>query len=626
MQRHLIILILLPFLLVPLTACGGGSGTATGISIAPRSGTLLISDVQGSGPSSPLDGQTVTVSGVVTGDFQEGDSDSSSNLGGFYLQDEEPDDNAATSDGVFVFDGNAPATGVSVGDRVTVTGTVSEYFGETQIKAASVSLIGSGSISATDISLPAAATSRNSDDDLVADLEHFEGMLVQFTQSLSVGNLRNLERFGSVGLSAGGRLFQFTNSNAPDVDGYAAHKDLTARRRIELDDGQRSANPVNVRYLFAGDSADYSLRAGDTIAGITGNLRYSRGSGGNGDETWRLMPTVEPRFESVNPRPGKPVTGGNIKVASFNVLNFFSTVDSGQRVCGPQGADNCRGADSDQEIERQLAKTASALALMDADIVGLMELENNASASLQMLVDALNARIGSDAYVYLDTGTIHSDAIKTGFLYKPSTIALVGNFTTLDQGIDSRFNDDRNRPALAQSFELISNGAVLTIVVNHLKSKGSSCEAEGDANLSDGQGNCNQTRTNAAIAIADWLATDPTASNDPDFLIIGDLNAYLQEDPLTAFSNAGFTNLLESQSNSYSFIFDAQSGALDHAVASASLVPQVIETVKWHINADEPQLLDYNLEHGRNPALFDADSPYRASDHDPIVIGLELAN
>ncbi len=338
------------------------------------------------------------------------------------------------------------------------------------------------------------------------------------------------------------------------------------------------------------------------------------------------MPTIEPRFESVNPRPGRPVTGGNIKVASFNVLNFFSTVDSGQSVCGPQGTDNCRGADSDQELERQLAKTVSALALMDADVVGLMELENNSNASLQMIVDALNARIGSNEYAYLDTGTIHSDAIKTGFIYKSSTIALVGSFEVLDRSVDSRFNDDRNRPALAQSFELISNGAVLTVVVNHLKSKGSSCEADGDANLSDGQGNCNQTRTNAAIAIAEWIETDPTASNDPDHLIIGDLNAYSQEDPLTALKNAGFTNLLESQGNPYSFVFDGQAGALDHAVASASLVPQVVETIEWHINADEPQLLDYNLENGRNPALFDADSPYRASDHDPVIIAIDLSN
>jgi hypothetical protein len=164
----------------------------------------------------------------------------------------------------------------------------------------------------------------------------------------------------------------------------------------------------------------------------------------------------------------------------------------------------------------------------------------------------------------------------------------------------------------------------LTVIVNHLKSKGSSCESDGDPNLGDGQGNCNQTRTNAAVAIADWVATDPTASNDPDVLIIGDFNAYTREDPLTALKNAGFTNLLDAKSDAYSFAFDAQAGALDHAIASASLAPQVVETIEWHINADEPTLLDYNLEHGRDPALFDPDSPYRASDHDPVIIGLDL--
>ena len=134
------------------------------------------------------------------------------------------------------------------------------------------------------------------------------------------------------------------------------------------------------------------------------------------------------------------------------------------------------------------------------------------------------------------------------------------------------------------------------------------------------------TRTNAAAALADWLATDPTGSGDTDFLIIGDLNAYTKEDPLTAFVNAGFTNLIDTGNDPYSFSFDAQAGALDHAVASASLVPQVAGVLEWHINADEPRLYDYNLEHGRDPALFDATTPYRASDHDPVVVGLDLTN
>lgn len=618
----------LPTLLSSLSiaACGSGSDTAPAVPIPSASNTTPVSEIQGNSSSSPLDGEMVRVSGIVTGDFQDNDADAINNLGGFYVQDESPDADAMTSDGIFVYDGDSSDTDVSVGDRVNVLGVVKEHFGETQITSRVVDVVGSGTIQPTEIRLPARGTVTNSDGDLLADLERFEGMLVRFPQTLSVSDLHDLERFGAVGLSQDGRFFQFTNSNQPDAKGYTAHKVSRAKRSIALDDGQRSERPATLRYLNAGNVVEYSIRGGDGINGVTGNLRYSRGSGGKGDETWRLMPTEEPRFDSMNPRPGRPPVSGDIRIASFNVLNFFSTIDSGKPVCGPLGNENCRGADSAEELQRQLAKTVSALALINADIVGLIELENNSSESLQTIVDALNIRMATNDYAFVGTGTIHDDAIKTGFIYRTSTMSLKGTYALLDQSVDARFNDAKNRPALAQSFEVKTTGAVLTVVVNHLKSKGSSCEPEGDPNVSDGQGNCNQTRTDAAAAIATWVATDPTGSNDPDFLIIGDLNAYTKEDPLTTLKNADFTNLLEKDADHYSFVFDAQAGALDHAIASPSLVSQVSDTIEWHINADEPALLDYNLENGRDPTLFDPDSPYRASDHDPVIIGLDLTN
>jgi predicted extracellular nuclease len=542
------------------------------------------------------------------------------------MQQETPDDDAATSDGIFVYDGKTSRVDVSVGDRVEVRGTVQEHFGETQIANPTVSISGSGTVAATDVSLPAANIMTNSEGDLLADLEHLEGMLLRFPQPLSVSNLRDLERFGAVSLSQGGRLYQFTNGNRPSRAAYSSHKEANARRSLELDDGLRAENPASIRYLSAGATPDYSIRAGDAITGVTGNLRYSRGSGGNGAETWRLMPTSDPVFDSLNPRPGAPGTGGTLSVASFNVLNFFTTVDTGANTCGPRKEDGCRGADSTTELRRQLDKTSAALALMDADIVGLMELENNASESLRMIVDAVNDRIGSDSYAFLDTGIIHDDAIKTGFVYKLSTVEPVGDFALLDQQTDPRFNDSRNRPALAQSFRAVSNNAILTVIVNHLKSKGSSCESDGDPNTGDGQGNCNRTRTSAAIAIADWIEEDPTGSGDPDFLVIGDLNAYTREDPIRTLQDAGLTNLFAEDDEPYSFVFDKQAGALDHALATKSLVPQVAAAMEWHINADEPPLFDYNLEHGRDPSLIDGDSPYRASDHDPVIVGLELVD
>ena len=610
-----------------IAACGSGGGTATTATPGPpSSGGTQISDVQGSGNASSLSGQIVTVSGIVSGDFQDNDADAARDLGGFYVQQETPDSDPMSSEGIFVFDGNTPATNVNVGDRVDITGSVAEYFGETQINATSVTVTGTGMVQATDVNLPTAGAITNSDGDPIADLERFEGMLLRFPQQLTVSSLRFLEQYGEVRLSQGGRQYQFTNANVPDITAYAAHRDTVATRSIILDDGLRASNPPSLSYLNAGVAADYSIRVGDSINGAIGNLRYSRGSGGGGLEGWRLVPTENVQFDDDNPRPGAPSVAGSMRIASFNVLNFFSNIDTGANVCGPRGDDGCRGADSAEELARQLDKTVSAISMMGADIVGLVELENNATESIATIVDALNVRIGGGAFAFVDTGTIHTDVIKTGFIYNASTVRTTGSFAVLDSSVDARFLDSRNRPALAQSFEWIASGAVITVVVNHLKSKGSSCDSIADPNTSDGQGNCNLTRTNAAAAIADWVSTDPTGSGDNDFLIVGDLNAYLLEDPLTALNNAGLTSLLESNPNAYSFNFDAQSGALDHAVASASLVGQVSEAIEWHINADEPPLLDYNLENGRDAALFDPDTPYRASDHDPVIIGLDLTN
>jgi predicted extracellular nuclease len=607
--------VLITGLLLAACGCGESAGTSP-----PPSGTLRVGDVQGSGDASPYVDTDVSIRGVVTGDFQYGDADQRRNLGGFYVLGE-PDGNAESSDGIFVFDGTEPSVDVAVGDTVEVRGKVQEFFGETQLEAASVRVTGSGEVAATAIHLPADASVLNSDGRPVADLERYEGMLVEFADELTVAQLRNLARFGEVTLSQGGRPFQFTNGNRPDAAGYRAHRESIARRSILLDDGLRKQNPDAIHYL----EGDYSIRVGDTLSGLTGNLRYSRGAGEDGEETWRLMPTADPEFVSRNPRPGAASLAGDIRVGAFNVLNFFTTLDKGADVCGPRSAP-CRGADSTAEYERQLAKTTTALLLSGAEVLGLTELENNASASLRELVDALNARSGEDEFAYVDTGIIHSDVIKAGLIYRVSAVTPVGRFVLLDSSVDPRFKDDRNRPALAQAFEVNSTGARFSVVVNHLKSKGSSCEDEGDPNLGDGQGNCNLARTYAAAALADWVKTDPTGSGDADYLVIGDMNAYHLEDPIEMMRTGGLVNLLDGNDAPYSFVYDSQSGALDHALASASLAGQVAEAIEWHINADEPPALDYNLEFGRDPSLFDSTTPYRFSDHDPVLVGLDLVD
>jgi predicted extracellular nuclease len=612
-----------------LVACGGGGSTTTPSPAPPPPAATLTSipEIQGSGNTSPLEGRDVRFTGVVTGDFQANDADTQSNLRGFYVQDV-PDENIATSDAVFVFDGDAPTVDVNVGDGVEVTGTVGEFFGETQVAASKVRITGSGAIQPARIDFPRPRVTTNSDGDRIVDLEQFEGMLIRIPQTMTVASVRELDRFGEVLLSAGGRPYQFTNGNSPDTTGYEQYRDEIAAARIVLDDGNTEENPDSIRYLNAGAAPGYSIRVGDQVTDVTGNLRYSRGSGGSGTQGWRLEPTVDPEFSAANPRPGRPSVSGSLRVASFNALNFFTGIDAGEPDCGPSGQDNCRGADSAEEFDRQLSKIVSAISQMDAHIVGLIELENNAEESLRTIVDGLNVVLGAGSYAFVDSGTIGDDAIKVGFIYQPATVNLQGTFAILDSDVDPRFDDTLNRPALAQTFALKSNDARLTVIINHLKSKGSDCNEVGDPNAGDGQGNCNVTRRNAAAALAKWAASDPTSSGDSDVLILGDLNAYVEEDPLTTLKAEGFINLVETASGAeaYSFVFDGQSGALDHALVSSSLAQQVVETIVWHINADEPRVLDYNLDFGRDPALFDASSAYRSSDHDPVIVGLDLVD
>jgi predicted extracellular nuclease len=611
-----------------LAACGGSGGGGTPAAPPPPDSApalTTIPEIQGSGNRSPLEGEDVRFTGVVTGDFQANDTDTQSNLRGFYVQGV-PDENTATSDAVFVFDGDAPAVDVNVGDGVEVVGTVAEFFGETQVVAASVRISGSGAVQPASVDLPWPRVATNSDGDRIVDLEQFEGMLIRIPRAMTVASVRDLDRFGEVLLSAGGRPYQFTNGHAPDSTGYERYRDEIAAARILLDDGSTEENPDVIRYLDAGAESDDSIRVGDQVTDVTGNLRYSRGSGGSGTQGWRLEPTVAPEFSSINPRPGVPSVSGSLTVASFNALNFFTGIDAGQPECGPAGTDNCRGADSTGEYDRQLGKIVSAIAQMDADIVGLIEIENNAEESLRAIVDGLNVVLGAGSYAFVDSGTIGDDAIKVGFIYQPATVKLRGTFAILDSDVDPRFDDALNRPALAQTFALKSNDALLTVIINHLKSKGSDCNEVGDPNAGDGQGNCNVTRRNAAAALAKWAASDPTSSGDSDVLILGDLNAYVEEDPLTTLKAAGFVNLVETASGAeaYSFVFDGRSGALDHALVSSSLAQQAVETIVWHINADEPPVLDYNLDFGRDASLFDASTPYRSSDHDPIIVGLDL--
>ncbi|MBX0328304.1 ExeM/NucH family extracellular endonuclease [Oscillochloris sp. ZM17-4] len=581
-----------------------------------------ISAIQGDGLASPCTGQSVTIEGVVVGDFE-----GPAGLSGFFVQEEasDADSDPLTSEGVFVYNGSRD--NVSVGDLVQVTGGVSEYNGLTEIGASAVSVLGSGnSIAPSALEMPFTS---------IDDLERYEGMLVSFPQALTISEYFNFDRYGEmvVGLPLDGydRFFTPTNIVQPGAEASALAA-AYALRRITLDDGSNAQNPASLRHPNGQPfSLDNRFRGGDTVSNLTGVLSY-------GFSLYRIEPTAPADYTSVNPREATPpAVGGTLKVAGQNTLNFFTSIDTGAFICGPDQNMECRGADDQNELDRQQAKLLAALKALNADIVGLNELENTAGVEpLQTIVDGLNAELGAGTYAYINTGTIGGDAIKVGLIYKPARVSPLGDYALLTSAVDPRFVDTKSRPTLAQTFEDRASGGRFTVAVNHLKSKGSACDDLGDPDTGDGQGNCNVTRTLAAQALVDWLDGNPTGEGDGDYLIIGDLNSYAMEDPISAIK-AGpdgtpgtaddYVNLINAYqgAQAYSYVFDGQNGYLDHALASASLAAQVTGTADWHINADEPDVLDYDTSF--KPDAVDAiyaPDQYRISDHDTVIIGLSL--
>lgn len=571
---------------------------------------IKINRIQGDSEISPVAGQLETVEAVVTASFQE----NSPGLSGFFVQEEaeDMDDNDKTSEGLFVFD-NGFGVKVQVGDLVRVTGKVVEFHNLTELNAIkSVVVCKSGlKVAASELRLPLTRLS---------ELEAVEGMLVRLPQTLTVSGNNNLGRYGELLLSAGERLYTPTQVVAPGAKAIAQQR-ANDLNKIILDDGNSMKNPQPIIYPFPRLTAKNTLRVGDSVKDIVAVVSYAA-------DSYRLHPTQTPTFLSTNPHSRAPLLPGKgrLRVASFNVLNYFNGNGQGS------GFPTARGATTASEFKRQRDKIIAAITNIRADIVGVMEIENDgytAYSAIQDLVNGVNQiAVAGDRYRFIDPGLakLGTDAISVAIIYRDSRVEPIGKSAILQTTVDSRFDDEKNRPTLAQTFKEIVSGARLTIAVNHFKSKGSPCA--NDADTGDGQGNCNVTRNKAAQALVAWLATDPSASGDSDRLIIGDLNSYAMEDPVTTIESANYVNLIHKfeGTHAYSYVFNGQSGTLDHAFASASLAPQVTGVATWHINADEPNVLDYNEENkstDQSKTLYLA-NPYRASDHDPIVIELDL--
>ena len=621
-----------------------GCGTPSPPDACPKE-EVLIEDIQGDGFQSSMIGEAVfIVDAVVTQIFSNG----------FTIQQENTQ--PTKSSGIFVFSTDDGILGsISEGDILSLEGTVSEFetsggaSSQTQITNPDITDNQPGAVIApTPLVLP------------TASLEAFEGMLVSVQadtgNDMVVSEYFNLDRFGEFKVCsapvADGRIFQFTARNVPDVTGYTAFQDLFERSCISIDDGNSSQNPDP---LLLGGLDEYevttenTLRGGAKVTTMVGVVQDLFGD-------YKIVPRTvadlvfEDQFLGRPEADDFPMTLSNdldkeeIRVVSTNLLNYFVSLDGCNGIY--------RGADNLGEFYRQQEKMITALSILDADIFGVVEVENSPNNYNVAVFDVVtnlnqvaaerrkltpNDDVRDYTAVSLEAGlsAIGGDAIKVDIIYDKNKLSLEGYATLTDEDIidqsllDQATEDNcifncRSRVPLAATFELKGNRAI-TVAVNHFKSKGPSgvSSSSPEADQGDGAGNWNNLRTLSSQALLEWIDTNPTGYETENILLMGDFNAYAKEPPITTIVDAGYTDVeVEFADSEYSYVFSGQWGALDYIFVSPSLGSGIFSASTWHVNADEPDYLDYNTDFGRNQDVFDGNKPYRFSDHDPLVAEL----
>ncbi|WP_344842084.1 ExeM/NucH family extracellular endonuclease [Celeribacter arenosi] len=665
----------------PAAETKGAANSGDVIVDPPVGEAVLISAVQGNAFETPYAGQTVIVTAIVTHVVGTG----------FYIQEEDADADAdlMTSEGIFVFTGGG--TAVSLGDLVEVTGDAAEYFGMTQIASVSnVTVVSSGN------ALPT-LTTVTLDPEIPQSFEAVEGMLVSVvsgtSDALTVIENYNLARYGEVTISAGTQTqptqIYDAQTEAAEIAELMAEN---ANARLLLDDGNGAQNPDFFEYLPDNnplDDNDYldkgddfgddgtTVRLGAEVDGaVEGVMNYAFGD-------YRLTVTETLDFvdgTNVGARTDAPEdVGGTLQVASYNVLNFFTTIDVTGAGTGPDGSLDPRGADSEEEFARQSSKIVDGIIATGAEVVALQEIENNGTVAIGTLVDLLNAEGTGADYAYVDpTGTgdfIGTDAITTGIIYDANAVSLVhADYLVFEEAsadatfaiadaltgyVGGSFSDfDRNRPSTVATFLDEATGEEFTVVSSHFKSKGDSgldtvasnaqnwlsanasspdyavvadlyAQLLADPNFDQGggQGFWNGVRTDAAGELSDWMSNDYNGGGVTNVLMMGDMNAYAKEDPVQALGEDGYVDLIDTfigQDEAYSYVFDGQQGTLDQGFGDAELAAHVTGVTEWHINADEPGLINY--DNSFTDSAFYNDGVYASSDHDPLIVGLDFSD
>ncbi len=573
-----------------------------------------IAQVQGAGAATPVAGTRVTVEGIVTADHRTG------GYNGVYVQTagsggDRPVAAGTASDGIFVYltTNTANHPSVAIGDKVRVSGTANEFNGLTQLTIAAkgdVQVCEQGAPLPTPVPVefPLADDAR----------ESVESMLVAPVGAYTVAEVYNTNRYGEVALAAGDKP-ALTPTDLARPGSAEAQQIAAANKlgRVLLDDG-KTTNLAAAGLLPPYVSAAAPLRVGDAVEAFGSSvLSY-------GFNEWRLQPTRpvdadtpaagRTTFKATNPRTAAPVNvGGDLRVASFNVLNYFVHF----------GGD-ARGAADEAALAKQEAKIVSAISALDADVVALQEIENSVKfnaedphQALKRLVAALNTADGAGTWDYVRNpaelpGPAQQDVITGAIIFKPAKAQ--------PKGASRSVNDEtvwfNAREPIAQTFT--AGTLDFVVVTNHFKSKSGAGTGD-NADTGDGQGGWNGDRVRQATALATFVDQVKADSGTSDVILLGDFNSYTQEDPMQVLYGKDYRNLNDTGKTSY--VFNGESGSLDHALATPSLASRVTGVDVWQINAVESYAFQYD-----GLAAFYAPDPYRASDHNPLVVGIDTGS
>ncbi len=698
---------------------------------APAIPELTIAEIQGTGATTPMPNAIVETQGLVTASYGTGATD----FKGFYLQTGGPETTPDASDAIFVFMGSK--TSPAVGTSVSVTGRVSEFSGMTELTPSTA-----GDVTTLASALPAvvpgtrlpgtdctaAAADCLTGAALAAEREKHEGELYQPTDPFTVTDGYDGSPWADSGSSNFGEIGLAANSTKPlylsvdlvnprdDLAAFNANEAFNEAHAITLSDAQSGTASTSAAFPWM--TKDHTVRVGAAVTFPEPVVLDYRNS------AWNLQPihpvtagdTGEGKVSIEQDRPAAPDdvlgTTGNVKIATFNMLNYFvhdaqswaslpddaaghdrhctyytersGSTAPGNRVTantcswtdtrgvvppaspvvdgglGPRGAAqkcNCADlSDPNADFERQQAKEILAINTMDADVMSLEEVENpiklgyggvtptaaDRDIAVAHLVDVLNQAwsaghggedtVANPRWAFVPSPrpeaqpTIaEQDAIRSAFIYNPRKIETVGRSEILVNSAPFR----NAREPLAQAFKRVGGNRDdgFVVIVNHLKSKSAPQDpttvvGTDNDDAGKGAGYYNGDRVRQARALAAFADSVSQDKGIPAVFMTGDYNAYSHEDPVQTLEAAGWHNL-EPQNGEASYSFAGLAGSLDHVFANDAAVGMVSGQTVWPINANEPVYYEYSRYNYDLTQFYDGTVPFRASDHNPEIIGVD---